>query len=76
MPFEDAPELPDWIERSFPFRRRMHVLDGERLHFVDEGEGPTVLLVHGNPMWSFLWRHIIQTLLQAGFRDLATDLLG
>lgn len=35
---------------------------GGRLHFLDEGEGKPVLLVHGNPSWSFYWRHLVKAL--------------
>ncbi len=37
---------------------------GARLHYLDEGEGKPVLLVHGNPSWSFLWRHLVKDLSQ------------
>jgi haloalkane dehalogenase len=57
-----------------PFDRRAIEVGGRTLHFVDHGDGPPVLLVHGNPTWSFLWRKIIRGL--AGFRVIAPDLLG
>ncbi len=34
-------------------------LDGHTLHYVDEGTGPVLLMLHGNPTWSFLFRHLI-----------------
>jgi haloalkane dehalogenase len=39
-------------------------VDGARLHYVDDGSGPTILMLHGNPTSSFLYRHLI-----AGLRD-------
>lgn len=58
-----------------PVRRRVARLrGGEVMHFVDHGEGPTVLLLHGNPTWSFLWRGVIARL--DGVRCVAPDLLG
>ena len=44
-------------------------------HYVDEGEGPTLLLLHGNPTWSFLYRHMIR-LLAPTFRCIALDYPG
>jgi pimeloyl-ACP methyl ester carboxylesterase len=67
---------PAWLDtRAYPFESRTVELDGLRVHYVDEGTGPTVLFVHGLPTWSFLWRHLI-----AGLRDrhrcVALDLPG
>lgn len=49
-----------------------------RMHYVDEGpkDAPPVLLFHGEPSWSFLYRKMIPQLLEAGFRVLAPDLIG
>lgn len=73
---EDAPELPSWLAPAFPFRRRIARVDGMRIHFVDEGRGRPVLLFHGNPTWSFLWRHVIARLVPEGVRVIAPDLFG
>jgi haloalkane dehalogenase len=52
-------------------------LGGSALHFVDHGEGPRTLLLHGNPTWSFLWRKVIRALEQRGaLAVVAPDLLG
>ena len=49
-----------------------------RLAYVDEGprDGPTVLLTHGEPTWSYLYRHIIPKLVDLGYRVVAPDLIG
>jgi haloalkane dehalogenase len=62
---------------AYPFRSRWHVLPQGRgrMHYVDEGEGETVLFVHGTPTWSFEWRHLIRSL-SAGRRTVAPDHLG
>ena len=77
MAFEEtsAPPLPGWLERQMPFRRRAALIDGRRIHFVDEGEGRPVLLVHGNPTWSYLWRRVVPRI-APGLRAVAPDLLG
>lgn len=46
-----------------------------RIHYVDEGSGPTLLMVHGNPTWSYLYRHMIHGL-KDKFRCVAIDQLG
>jgi haloalkane dehalogenase len=50
--------------------------DGLRMAYVDEGEGPTVLLLHGEPSWSYLYRKMIPVLTDAGYRAVAPDLIG
>jgi haloalkane dehalogenase len=47
-----------------------------RLHYVDTGEGDTVLFLHGEPTWSYLWRKVIPPVRDAGFRCIAPDLPG
>jgi haloalkane dehalogenase len=53
-------------------------VDGMRMHYVDEGprEGEVVLLLHGEPSWSYLYRHMIPPLRDAGLRVSAPDLIG
>ncbi len=78
---QPAPPLPPWLARLFPLARRMHVIDdgpdaGRRIHYVDHGprDAPAIVMCHGNPTWSFLWRKVIDELPQ--MRCLAPDLLG
>ncbi len=67
-------DLPD-----FPFAPHYQELrSGLRLHYLDEGprDGRPILLLHGEPTWCFLYRHMIGPLVQAGYRVLAPDLIG
>ena len=50
--------------------------EGYAMHFVDEGDGPPVLLLHGEPTSSFLWRNVIPPIVAAGHRAVAPDLIG
>jgi haloalkane dehalogenase len=52
--------------------------EGLRLHYVDEGprEGAPIVMLHGEPSWSYLYRKMIPALAAAGFRALAPDLIG
>jgi haloalkane dehalogenase len=62
---------------GFPWEPRYaETPDGLRMAYVDEGSGPVVLLLHGEPSWSFLWRKVIPVLLDAGCRVVAPDLIG
>ncbi len=67
-------KIDDW-RPLYPFRSREIMLDGHRCHYVDEGEGPTLLLVHGNPTWSFYWREIIRAM-RDRYRVVAIDQIG
>lgn len=64
---------------GFPFEPHYLMLRGGlRVHFVDEGprNGAPVLMLHGEPSWSYLWRHMIPPVAAAGHRVLAPDLVG
>ena len=59
----------------FPFESRWFDGAGPRVHYVDVGDGPAVLMFHGNPTWSFLYRKVIKQL-SSGFRCIAMDYPG
>ena len=67
--FADLPGFP--YEPSYA-----QTSDGLRMAYVDEGTGPVVLLLHGEPSWSYLYRTMIPVLVDAGFRCVAPDLIG
>lgn len=77
-------ELPPWIEMHLPEGVRHRELDvgGERMHVMEWGpsDGPTVVLVHGNPTWGFLWRKVVAALLArpegGGLHLVVPDLIG
>jgi len=79
MQAKDAviPELPDSLRQLYPFASNTLTLkDGERLHYLDEGEGDeSVLMVHGNPTWSFYYRNLVKEL-QDRFRCIVPDHIG
>lgn len=64
---------------GYPFSpHHAEVGDGLRVHYVDEGppEGAPIVMLHGEPSWSYLYRKMIPPFAQAGFRALAPDLVG
>ncbi|MFC7449886.1 alpha/beta fold hydrolase [Rhodococcus daqingensis] len=67
---------PAWIDDElFPFESRFADIDGHTFHYVDEGSGPTLLFLHGNPTWSFVYRDAIRSL-RDEFRCIAVDYPG
>lgn len=67
---------PAWLDASaWPFAARTFAHADGALHYIDEGAGPPVVLVHGTPTWSFEWRHVIAALAPS-HRVLAMDHLG
>ena len=70
--------LPDYPYPPNYLQVNTRGLESLRLHYVDVGprDGPTVLLVHGQPTWSYVYRHVIAVLADAGCRVIAPDLIG
>jgi haloalkane dehalogenase len=71
-----TPVRPAWVPSDlYPFDDRWAEIDGNQVHYVDEGEGPPLLLLNGNPSWSFGWRDVILNL-RNRFRCIAPDYPG
>ena len=80
-PIADVLRTPDsrFAQLSdFPWMPHYTKVSGLRIAHIDEGpaDAPVVLLMHGEPTWSYLYRHMIDPLLQAGYRVVAPDLVG
>jgi pimeloyl-ACP methyl ester carboxylesterase len=77
---DEPAALPAWLEAMFPpgARRRMVDVGGPRMHVFEWGAGLPVLLLHGNPSWSFLWRKVVAAVLSSGqrLRLIVPDLIG
>ena len=69
-------DLPESIRRQWPFAPRFARVNGWRMHYVDEGRGDPVVLLHGNPTWGFLWRDFVAPLTSAGHRVIIPDMIG
>lgn len=63
------------LESAYPFRSHFLNLDGNNLHYVDEGQGQPILMLHGNPTWSFYYRNLIKTF-SPNFRTVVPDHIG
>ncbi|HAZ13290.1 MAG TPA: alpha/beta hydrolase [Bdellovibrionales bacterium] len=69
-------EIPQELKSVFPYKTQTHRLpSGMRLAYVDEGQGEVILALHGNPTWSFYYRHVIAQL-KSQYRVIALDNLG
>jgi pimeloyl-ACP methyl ester carboxylesterase len=65
-----------WLDRNeYPFESKFFPVKGVKMHYVDVGRGPVILMVHGSPAWSFVYRKLIQGL-SPHYRCIAPDLLG
>ena len=67
-------ETAAWQD-EYPFESHRLELDGHSYHYLDEGQGLPVVMVHGNPTWSFYWRHLV-TKLSGRYRAIAVDHIG
>ena len=72
-PDERFQDLP-----GFPFAPHYADINGMRMHYVDEGprDAEVVLMLHGEPSWSYLYRKMIPVFVEAGYRAVAPDMFG
>lgn len=65
-----------WLDKmEYPFTSNYFDINGQKLHYIDEGKGETILFVHGTPSWSFDYRNIIKKLKEK-YRCVAIDHIG
>jgi haloalkane dehalogenase len=81
MPAKGTLRTPDGRFEKLPdyeFQPNYITIDGLRIHYIDEGqkEAPPILLMHGEPSWSYLYRKMIPPLVEEGYRAIAPDLVG
>jgi haloalkane dehalogenase len=63
------------LQQEYPFTGKRLDLDGLAYHYLDEGTGPTVVMVHGNPSWSFYYRNLVLAL-RDRYRCIVPDHIG
>jgi pimeloyl-ACP methyl ester carboxylesterase len=71
-----ALESIEGFRDKWPFAARYARVNGWRMHYVDEGAGDPILLLHGNPTWGYLYRDVIPPLVSAGYRVIVPDMIG
>ena len=64
--------------QDYPYSANYMDIDGMRMHYIDEGKDneKTIFLLHGQPSWSYLYRHMVPLFVEAGYRVVAPDLIG
>src|SRR5258708_4793715 len=73
---QEAAQRPQWLDEPlYPFQSRFVEVEGNRIHYIDEGTGPTLFFVHSGVGWSLMYSDIIQDL-RGRFRCVALDLPG
>lgn len=66
----------NWLDKSeYPFIPNYFDINGQKLHYIDEGKGETILFIHGTPSWSFDYRNVIKKL-KENYRCVAIDHIG
>jgi len=68
--------LPEAIRALWTYRPRYANVNGWRMHYIDEGEGDPVVLLHGNPTWGLLYREMVSLLVRSGRRVVVPDMIG
>ncbi|MSQ70489.1 MAG: alpha/beta fold hydrolase [Betaproteobacteria bacterium] len=74
-PLANAPPVAGFRHALYPFTGSWRKVNGFNMHFLDEGRGDTVLMLHGNPTWSFYFRNLVLGL-RATHRVIAPDYIG
>src|SRR5215211_2972225 len=72
---EDTPPFPNPNPELYPFTPRLAVRRGLRMSYLDEGRGETVVMLHGNPTWSFYYRNLVLAL-RDSYRCVVPDHIG
>lgn len=71
-----VPQEFNWLDKNeYPFQSNYFNIEEQKLHYIDEGQGDTILFVHGTPSWSFDYRNIIKKL-RENYRCIAIDHVG
>ncbi|WP_242927779.1 alpha/beta fold hydrolase [Pontibacter vulgaris] len=67
---------PEWLDtKEYPFESNFLELEAGKMHYIDEGQGSPIVMIHGTPSWSFLYRNLIK-ILKKNHRCIAMDLIG
>jgi haloalkane dehalogenase len=77
-PFIRTPDSNFENLADYPYAPNYFDIEGLRMHYIDEGprDAPVILMMHGMPTWSYLYRNIIPSMLAAGYRCVAPDHIG
>jgi pimeloyl-ACP methyl ester carboxylesterase len=68
--------ITEALRGKWPYQPRYANVNGWRMHYIDEGQGDPVVLLHGNPTWGFLYRDMIEPIVSSGRRVIVPDMIG
>ncbi|WP_439880217.1 alpha/beta fold hydrolase [Pontibacter sp. MBLB2868] len=67
---------PEWLDtKEYPFKSHYLQLEAGKMHYIDEGKGAPIVMIHGTPAWSFVYRNLIK-ILRKKYRCIAMDMIG
>lgn len=69
-------QVPNDLKGEYPFNPHFHMVDNESLHYVDVGQGEPLVMLHGNPTWSFFYRNLAKYFSQHNYRVVIPDHIG
>lgn len=69
-------QVPSDLKGEYPFNPHFHMVDKESLHYVDVGAGEPLVMLHGNPTWSFFYRNLAKYFSQNNYRVVIPDHIG
>jgi haloalkane dehalogenase len=68
--------IPEWILRRLPYNHYSIDVNGKNMHVMEKGQGKPIVLVHGNPMWGYLYKKILDKISSSEVRLIVPDLIG
>ena len=68
--------IPDWLLEQLPYNHSWIDVGGKSMHIMEKGSGKPIVFVHGNPMWGYLYKKILDGLDNNQFRLIVPDLIG
>ena len=68
--------IPEWIQRRLPYNHYNINVNGKNMHVMEKGKGKPIVLVHGNPMWGYLYKKVLDQINSSEVRLIVPDLIG
>ena len=68
--------IPGWILRRLPYNHHNIDVNGKNMHVMEKGKGKPIVLVHGNPMWGYLYKKVLDQINSDEARLIVPDLIG
>lgn len=68
--------IPEWILRRLPYNHYNINVNGKNMHIMEKGKGKPIVLVHGNPMWGYLYKKVLDQINSSEVRLIVPDLIG